>query len=294
MKKWKCTVCGYIHDGDTPPEVCPVCGADSSKFIPVEPEAPAEDKKLNPTQASDNVQVEQWKCTACGYVHKGTEPPEKCPVCGADRSSFIPYVEPASSDELKHDNQASASAGGGDETTSSGRQNAEKTKWFETLKQSFDETAVKLGSRIPAKTPFTNLLTQNHGHPIAVHIPNGVLPLAVLFTFFAIVFKSESFAAAARINMLFVFLSMPVVIFTGLVDWVNQYKGRMTKVFRVKMVCAIIVIVFSFLLALWWFIQPQIYLAGASNLILFVVFNLIALGASVVAGLYGGKLVFRK
>ena len=25
MAKWKCTVCGYIHDGDTPPEICPVC-----------------------------------------------------------------------------------------------------------------------------------------------------------------------------------------------------------------------------------------------------------------------------
>ncbi|MCK4260305.1 MAG: rubrerythrin family protein [Halanaerobiales bacterium] len=23
--KWKCRVCGYIHDGTTPPEVCPLC-----------------------------------------------------------------------------------------------------------------------------------------------------------------------------------------------------------------------------------------------------------------------------
>ena len=26
MKKWKCNVCGYIHEGDTPPEECPLCG----------------------------------------------------------------------------------------------------------------------------------------------------------------------------------------------------------------------------------------------------------------------------
>ena len=25
MKKWVCPVCGYVHEGDTPPEVCPVC-----------------------------------------------------------------------------------------------------------------------------------------------------------------------------------------------------------------------------------------------------------------------------
>ncbi|MCK4537089.1 MAG: hypothetical protein KAT93_08750, partial [Desulfuromonadales bacterium] len=35
MKKWKCVVCGYIHTGDVPPEVCPLCGADRSKFIEV-------------------------------------------------------------------------------------------------------------------------------------------------------------------------------------------------------------------------------------------------------------------
>ena len=32
MKKWKCSVCGYIHDGDEAPEACPKCGAPASKF----------------------------------------------------------------------------------------------------------------------------------------------------------------------------------------------------------------------------------------------------------------------
>jgi len=25
-KRWKCTVCDYIHEGDEAPDVCPVCG----------------------------------------------------------------------------------------------------------------------------------------------------------------------------------------------------------------------------------------------------------------------------
>ena len=25
MKKYVCPVCGYVHEGDTPPESCPVC-----------------------------------------------------------------------------------------------------------------------------------------------------------------------------------------------------------------------------------------------------------------------------
>ncbi len=33
MKKFVCTVCGYIHEGDTPPEICPVCKVDADKFI---------------------------------------------------------------------------------------------------------------------------------------------------------------------------------------------------------------------------------------------------------------------
>ncbi len=31
MKKWRCTACGYIHTGDTPPEQCPKCGIHQSR-----------------------------------------------------------------------------------------------------------------------------------------------------------------------------------------------------------------------------------------------------------------------
>jgi rubrerythrin len=32
MKKWVCSVCGYVHTGDEPPESCPTCKAPASKF----------------------------------------------------------------------------------------------------------------------------------------------------------------------------------------------------------------------------------------------------------------------
>ena len=32
MKKFVCTVCGYVHEGDSAPEFCPVCKAPASKF----------------------------------------------------------------------------------------------------------------------------------------------------------------------------------------------------------------------------------------------------------------------
>jgi rubrerythrin len=33
MKKFVCTICGYIHEGDSAPETCPVCHAQADKFI---------------------------------------------------------------------------------------------------------------------------------------------------------------------------------------------------------------------------------------------------------------------
>ena len=33
MKKFVCSVCGYVHYGDEAPEFCPQCRAPKSKFI---------------------------------------------------------------------------------------------------------------------------------------------------------------------------------------------------------------------------------------------------------------------
>ncbi len=33
MKKWVCSICGYVYEGETAPEKCPVCKAPASKFV---------------------------------------------------------------------------------------------------------------------------------------------------------------------------------------------------------------------------------------------------------------------
>ncbi|MBQ7907688.1 MAG: NADH peroxidase [Clostridia bacterium] len=35
MKKFRCPVCGYIHEGDSAPEKCPQCGVPASRFAEV-------------------------------------------------------------------------------------------------------------------------------------------------------------------------------------------------------------------------------------------------------------------
>jgi rubrerythrin len=31
-KKWHCMICGYIHVGPEPPDVCPICNAPGKMF----------------------------------------------------------------------------------------------------------------------------------------------------------------------------------------------------------------------------------------------------------------------
>ncbi|MGN2370588.1 NADH peroxidase [Clostridium cagae] len=33
MKKFVCTVCGYVYEGETAPEKCPLCGVGAEKFV---------------------------------------------------------------------------------------------------------------------------------------------------------------------------------------------------------------------------------------------------------------------
>ena len=39
MKEYRCTVCGYVYMGDTPPAACPQCKAPAGKFVEVSGDA---------------------------------------------------------------------------------------------------------------------------------------------------------------------------------------------------------------------------------------------------------------
>ena len=57
MEMWKCSVCGYVHEGPLPEDfTCPVCKQPASKFVKVEPEP----QKANPyagTQTEKNLEA---------------------------------------------------------------------------------------------------------------------------------------------------------------------------------------------------------------------------------------------
>lgn len=49
MKKFVCSVCGYVYEGDTAPEVCPICGQPGEKFR----EAVQESKAAEPSKEKE-------------------------------------------------------------------------------------------------------------------------------------------------------------------------------------------------------------------------------------------------
>lgn len=56
MEKWRCTICGYIHEGPMTPDFkCPVCKAPASKFVKIEDAAPAKNPYAG-TKTEKNLQ----------------------------------------------------------------------------------------------------------------------------------------------------------------------------------------------------------------------------------------------
>ena len=150
-------------------------------------------------------------------------------------------------------------------------------------------------------SPFKNsryrqlfeMLTQYHGHPISVHIPNGLLPVTILFIFLSALFSIQGMTTAATYNLGAVALSMPMVLFFGWVDWQNRFNGAITNVFIVKIACGIIVTVTAWFLFIWLLVNPAVVTTPQPSRVAFFMINLIMLAAASIAGWFGGKLVFR-
>lgn len=220
--------------------------------------------------------MKRWKCGVCGYIHTGEEPPEKCPVCGADRSKFV-LIEDEPIETPKVD--------GVDTTAAVSEAKAIPSENPEILveaKHAFE----------PYYKMLTELMVKYHAHPISVHIPNGVLPVSFLFLVLAMALNSPVLDRTAFYNLMVVVLAMPLVAFAGYVDWKNVYNGNLTHLFLGKMVCAGLVFLLSLVLCIWHALDAHVALAGSPSRFIYLFIYVLNLVAAVVAGLLGGKLVF--
>jgi len=215
--------------------------------------------------------MKKWQCSVCGYIHEGTEPPENCPVCGADKSKFVELVEEAPSEQA--------------EETPSPEVGGSKP---EVVQESQEAASQGLSDVV------MNLMVKQHAHPISVHIPNGLLPVSVLFVFIAILFGCNTLGQAAFYNLLVVALAMPFVIFSGYVDWQKRFGGNLTRFFVIKMICAGVVTVTATITVIWAYVDPGIVTGSSNNRFIFILLCLIMLVAAATAGFFGGKLVFKE
>ena len=210
--------------------------------------------------------MKKWECTVCGYIHVGDEPPEKCPVCGSDRSKFV-EIDPAEEGEEKPD----------------------RKKPQDNDLNSKQEATVS----VSRYDPMLDFMVKHHVHPISVHIPNGVLPVSVIFIVLAAVFDYSGLSQAAFYNLVFVVLTMPLVLFSGYNEWQKKYGGELTNLFKMKMIFAAVVAITVIILVVWLIINPNVATEPSYQKWTFLFVNLVMLAAAGTAGFIGGKLVFK-
>jgi rubredoxin/uncharacterized membrane protein len=208
--------------------------------------------------------MKRWECTVCGYIHKGEEPPDECPVCLADKSMFVELPEEETPDN----------------TTT------------EQTVESEQHPAVKPTLLQKTYTFVSKQIIKHHLHPIMVHSPNGILPMALIFLLITVFVGWPLFEIAAFYSLVFVLISMPLVLFTGYEVWQKRYRGAMTSMFRIKISSSIVTVVLLLVLIIWRAIQPDIISTASTGRWIFLFLSFTLVGAVGVAGSIGGKLVF--
>jgi rubredoxin/uncharacterized membrane protein len=228
--------------------------------------------------------MKKWKCTVCGYIHEGPEPPETCPVCGADKSKFEEIVE-----DVKQEASPSVEQESREEEASTAGQDAPKR----TYAQGSGFKAVAGRAFWKLFDLSSDLMVRFKAHPILVHSPNGVIPMSFAFCVLAVLFKSQGLATAALFSLIYVAFTMPLVLFSGYLDWKEKYGGNLTSLFMTKIACGGIIAVLTPALAIWLFKNPSV-LEVEGGRAAFLITHLILLAAATVAGHMGGKLVFKE
>jgi hypothetical protein len=136
-------------------------------------------------------------------------------------------------------------------------------------------------------------MTRLHAHPISVHIPNGVLPVTVLFLFLASFFQLPTLGLAAFYNLIVVVIAMPLVFFSGYMDWKTRFGGHLNGLFIGKMTCGIFIFVLGLVLVVWRMVNPTVANADSGKRMIFLLLHLFILAAAGLAGYLGGRLVFK-
>jgi uncharacterized membrane protein len=135
--------------------------------------------------------------------------------------------------------------------------------------------------------------TLPHLHPIFVHFPQALFPVAFASFVLGMLTGNRIFESGALTAVIFGLLSSPVCIITGHIDWRLRYSGAMTRVFRIKIWGAYILAFLAAAALAVRLLHPEIAGMGISVPVILYASLLGACTVTcVVLGYYGGKLVF--
>lgn len=231
--------------------------------------------------------MKKWECLICGYIHEGEEPPDECPICGAGPDQFVEVKSP---EGQKVADTMESSLPKEKPLASPPRQEAAEEA---SPPGAASESAAKpVQEPPPLLETAGRLIVEHHLHPIAVHSPNGIIPVAFIFFLLAVLFHSVALDKAAFFNLIVVLLSMPLVLFTGYTAWQRKYRGAMTSVFKIKITASVVATALLCILIAWRAAQPEVITTASSGRWFFLFLSVLLLGAVGIAGHLGGKLVF--
>lgn len=137
-----------------------------------------------------------------------------------------------------------------------------------------------------------NLVVKRHLHSIAAHFPNGIIPAATLFLFLALLLDHDGLSKAAFYNIIFVAASVPAVILFGVISWKKRYRGKIVPLFKIKAIGGSVVFISALAAVIWRALDADV--ADGSSVTGWIYFcvHLVMLGATIITGHQGGKLVF--
>lgn len=138
-----------------------------------------------------------------------------------------------------------------------------------------------------------NLPENFYAHPMFVHFPLGLFPVAFASFLLYLATGALEFEAGAFVAAGFGAVVSPLTTLTGFIDWKVRYKGYMTSVFRIKIIGAFVLIALS-IPAVLLRLSSQETTALPLSAAGWIYATLLAAsaGTCVVLGHYGGKLVF--
>lgn len=129
-------------------------------------------------------------------------------------------------------------------------------------------------------------MARRHPHPMMVHFPIAFLMASSLFYLLFFIFLSARLGSTSNHLLLLGILSTPFAIATGLLTWWINYKLRLTRLIKRKILLSVLLLVLEVIFVLFWIGEIQI------SYTIYLILMLLFIPIVILLGYYGGQMTF--